>query len=187
MSYPSAPFCLLLLLAVIHTSKWSSCDQWSSRDQRVVNHRHSVSGQAILCHRCTSAQPGCGLTDFNWRGLGFLGVSCPHEDDICVKIIERKGATETVTRDCLSTIRATGRTDIPADPYEGCRGAALDPHLGNYVNNSIKEYDIYRRHFDETTFCFCFFDFRCNGVSKSFSALSLVTVTAVSLFALIAH
>lgn len=133
-----------------------------------------ISGSAILCHRCTSAQPGCGLTDFNWRGLGFLGVSCPHEDDICVKVIERKGATEMVTRDCLSTIRATGRTDIPADPYEGCRGAALDPHLANYVNNSIKEYDIHRNHYDDVTFCFCFFDYRCNGATGG-SALAVAT------------
>lgn len=99
-----------------------------------------------------------------------------------MKIIERKGATEMVTRDCLSTIRATGRTDIPADPYEGCRGAALDPHLGNYVNNSIKEYDIYRRHYDEVTFCFCFFDYRCNGAgSHRISALAIVSVSIFSL------
>ena len=145
----------------------------------------NLLGDAILCHRCTSAQPGCGLTDFNWRGLGFLGVSCPQEDDICVKIIERKGATEMVTRDCLSTIRATGRTDIPADPYEGCRGAAIDPHLGNYVNNSIKEYDIYRRHYDEVTFCFCFFDYRCNSATSSFSIHSVIMATMAGTVAVV--
>lgn len=84
-----------------------------------------------------------------------------------------------VTRDCLSTIRATGRTDIPADPYEGCRGAALDPHLGNYVNNSIKEYDIYRNHYDDVTFCFCFFDYRCNGASTSQHSLFVVAALGV--------
>lgn len=113
-------------------------------------------------------------------------MSCPHEDDICVKIIERKGATETVTRDCLSTIRATGRTDIPADPYEGCRGAAIDPHLGNYVNNSIKEYDIYRNYYDETTFCFCFFDYRCNSAPKSwYSAYLVIGAAVASIFAML--
>lgn len=144
-----------------------------------------LSGHAILCHRCTSAQPGCGLTDFNWKGLGFLGVVCPHEDDICVKIIERKGAIEMVTRDCLSTIRATGRTDIPADPYEGCRGAALDPHLGNYVNNSIKEYDIYRNYYDDVTFCFCFFDYRCNSAAQKFTLYSVLMGLGGSLLALV--
>lgn len=102
-----------------------------------------------------------------------------------MKIIERKGATEMVTRDCLSTIRATGRTDIPADPYEGCRGAALDPHLGNYVNNSIKEYDIYRRYYDDVTFCFCFFDYRCNSASREFSVSSIVIGTLVSLLTVV--
>lgn len=48
-----------------------------------------------------------------------------------------------ITRDCLSSMRGI-RTDIPADHYEGCRPAAKDVKLANYVNNSIKELDIYR-------------------------------------------
>lgn len=50
---------------------------------------------------------------------------------------------EVITRDCLSSVQGL-RTDVPADHYEGCRPAAVDPKLANYVNNSIKELDIYR-------------------------------------------
>lgn len=45
---------------------------------------------AIWCYRCNSATPGCS-DNFNWRGIGFLGDPCPEDDDICVKVIERKG------------------------------------------------------------------------------------------------
>lgn len=49
-------------------------------------------GFAIYCYRCTSATPGCGQP-FNWRGIGYLGQQCPEDNDICVKLIERKGGT----------------------------------------------------------------------------------------------
>lgn len=45
---------------------------------------------AIYCYRCTSAYNGCG-DKFHWRGIGFWGEPCPEDDDICVKVIERKG------------------------------------------------------------------------------------------------
>lgn len=48
-----------------------------------------------------------------------------------------------ITRDCLSNFKPF-RTDIPADTYEGCRPAAKDVNLANYVNNSIKEIDVKR-------------------------------------------
>lgn len=50
---------------------------------------------------------------------------------------------QVITRDCLSSLQSF-RTDIPADHYEGCRPAARDVKLANYVNNSIKELDVYR-------------------------------------------
>lgn len=84
-------------------------------------------------------------------------------------------ATETITRDCLSSVRSF-RTDIPADHYEGCRKAATDVRLAHYVfNNTIKELDIRRDHFDSTEFCFCFLDHRCNsGTSIKITAMQVV-------------
>ncbi|XP_058053429.1 uncharacterized protein LOC131205371 [Anopheles bellator] len=121
------------------------------------------SSEAIWCYRCNSATPGCG-DKFNWRGIGYLGDPCPEDDDICVKVVERKGTMETITRDCLSSLQGF-RTDIPADKYEGCRVAAKDPKLAHYVNTSISELDVKRDHFDSTKFCFCFLDHRCNGAT----------------------
>lgn len=66
-----------------------------------------------------------------------------------------------ITRGCLSSFNF--RTDIPADHYEGCRPAANDIKLAHYVNHSIKEHDVRRNYYPETTFCFCFLDHRCNG------------------------
>lgn len=48
------------------------------------------AGNAIWCYRCTSATPGCA-EDFHWRGIGYWGQACPEDNDICVKVIERKG------------------------------------------------------------------------------------------------
>lgn len=48
------------------------------------------TGEAIWCYRCTSATPGCG-DNFNWRGIGYLGDPCPEDNDICVKITEKRG------------------------------------------------------------------------------------------------
>lgn len=147
---------------------------------------------AIWCYRCNSATPGCS-DNFNWRGIGYLGEPCPEDDDICVKVVERKGgklisdsmtqydrmnlflASETITRDCLSSL-VPYRTDIPADKYEGCRHGTLDPKLANYVNNSIKEINVKRDYFDSTTFCFCFLDHRCNGSSTLTRSLALLIV-----------
>lgn len=47
-------------------------------------------GNAIWCYRCTSATPGCA-ENFHWRGIGYWGEQCPEDNDICVKVIERKG------------------------------------------------------------------------------------------------
>jgi len=128
---------------------------------------------AIWCYRCTSATPGCS-DKFNWRGIGYLGDPCPENDDICVKVTEKKGASVTITRDCLSTLRAF-RTDMPADHYEGCRKAAKDVRLAHYVfNNTIKELDIRRDYYESTEFCFCFLDHRCNSAHSLIQSLKLV-------------
>ncbi|EDW79089.1 uncharacterized protein Dwil_GK12396 [Drosophila willistoni] len=140
-------------------------------------------GDAIWCYRCTSATPGCA-DHFNWRGIGYLGEQCPEPNDICVKVTERRGAQETITRDCLSAL--SFRTDIPADKYEGCRPAAVDWHLAHYVNHTIKEHDVKRDYFTNTTFCFCFLDHRCNGASSKSMALGL-TMFLASVVAVMLH
>lgn len=57
----------------------------------------SFTGLAIWCYRCTSATPGCA-EDFHWRGIGYWGEQCPEDNDICVKVIERKkGTTKYIT------------------------------------------------------------------------------------------
>lgn len=48
-----------------------------------------LTGYGLMCYQCAPSMPGCN--EFNWRGMGYLGKSCPEEDDICVKLIERKG------------------------------------------------------------------------------------------------
>ncbi|XP_013185626.1 uncharacterized protein LOC106131170 [Amyelois transitella] len=137
------------------------------------------SSLAIWCYQCHAGIPGC-TEDFNWRGIGYLGTPCPDSEDICIKLIERKGAEEVITRDCLSNFRAF-RTDIPADTYEGCRPAAKDQNLAHYVNNSIKELDLKRDNFDETIWCFCFLDHRCNSASYITTSMALLIAAIVLL------
>lgn len=81
------------------------------------------------------------------------------------------------------------RTDIPADKYEGCRPAAVDVRLANYVNHTIKQNDVKRDYFSQTTFCFCFLDHRCNSSGELTQskfilaiALGLVFVSVLHLF-----
>ncbi|KAJ0179444.1 hypothetical protein K1T71_005156 [Dendrolimus kikuchii] len=135
---------------------------------------------AIWCYQCTAATPGCS-EPFNWRGVGYLGNPCPDNEDICVKLIERKGAQTVITRDCLSNFKSF-RTDIPADNYEGCRAAAKDVNLANYVNNTIKELDIKRDWYDEKIWCFCFLDHRCNGAPSTFSLTKIIFVSTLACF-----
>ncbi|KPJ12553.1 hypothetical protein RR48_06693 [Papilio machaon] len=132
---------------------------------------------AIWCYQCTAATPGCN-EPFNWRGIGYLGNPCPDREDVCVKLIERKGAQEVITRDCLSNFKPF-RTDIPADTYEGCRSAAKDVNLANYVNNTIKELDVKRDWYDETIWCFCFLDHRCNAASVVTNSFVVVTLSCI--------
>ncbi|ENN73862.1 uncharacterized protein LOC109541443 [Dendroctonus ponderosae] len=141
----------------------------------------ACKGSAFLwCYHCVSTQPGCG-SPLNW--LWHWTKTCPEDDDVCVKIIEEKDGETMITRDCLSSMRGI-RTDIPADHYEGCRPAAVDSKLGNYVSNSIKELDIYRNYYDNTTWCFCFLDHRCNdGLRASSSVTLILGLLGVAVFA----
>lgn len=90
-------------------------------------------------------------------------------------ICETFSAETIITRECLSSVRSF-RTDIPADHYEGCRPAAKDVRLGHYVNNSIHQLDIHRDYYDEVTWCFCYFDDRCNSAKTIAISVSLLTL-----------
>ncbi|CAG9768479.1 unnamed protein product [Ceutorhynchus assimilis] len=135
----------------------------------------SRGAASLWCYQCVSTQPGCG-TPFQW--IWHWTKICPEEDDVCVKVLEKKDGETVITRDCLSSLRAI-RTDIPADHYEGCRPAAVDVKLANYVNNSIKELDIYRNYYDETTWCFCFLDYRCNSSSNLYPSILMAFASIV--------
>eukprot|EP00088_Acartia_fossae_P028880 TRINITY_DN29685_c0_g1_i2.p1 TRINITY_DN29685_c0_g1~~TRINITY_DN29685_c0_g1_i2.p1 ORF type:complete len:163 (-),score=9.24 TRINITY_DN29685_c0_g1_i2:86-574(-) len=144
----------------------------------------SVSGfktgleEGLICNVCVGTHPGCGLYDFDQRW--YWGQMCPRYNDKCVKLIERKGSEVMVTRDCLSNLE-NFRVDIPADKYEGCRPASSDVKIGQYVFNSIKELDIRRNYYDNTTYCFCDFDHWCNSSSRlGISLLSLISLVAIN-------
>lgn len=113
----------------------------------------------MWCYSCISNQPGC-KDDLNW----FIhhAITCPRDDDKCVKIVERKGSEVLYTRDCLSNLQYY-RHDIPADTYEGCRPAAESPKLAVYIDNDIKELELKRDYYTSVDYCFCEFYYWCNG------------------------
>jgi len=133
---------------------------------------------SLSCYQCVSSQPGCG-TPLDWRW--HWSWTCPDNDDKCVKIVERKGAEEVITRSCLSSLEYL-RHDIPADTYEGCRPAAVDVKLAHYVNNTIKQLDIKRNYYDEVLWCFCEFDHFCNTASKRISVVLLSAISVLTIF-----
>jgi len=130
----------------------------------------------LWCYSCVSSQPGCEEFYVNW--FIHRAITCPREDDKCVKIIERKGADVQVTRDCLSNLIGY-RKDIPADQYEGCRTAAAQPKVAVYVENTVKELDLKRDYWSDTTYCFCEFDEWCNSAFTSNASLLLLTLSAM--------
>lgn len=96
------------------------------------------SGIALQCYRCVSSQPGCGkelsIRLERWH-------TCPDPgpfggENFCVKIIEKIGSDEVITRDCLVTLRHStrhreklptvqrqnycqpGRNNDPKNPYD---------------------------------------------------------------------
>ncbi|XP_003747351.1 uncharacterized protein LOC100908286 [Galendromus occidentalis] len=122
-----------------------------------------LASAEIWCYSCVSTQPGC-REGVNW--YYHHAITCPREDDKCVKIVERKGDEVLYTRDCLSNLEAF-RHDIPADTYEGCRPAAEAPKLAVYVENNIKEWELRRDYYDRVDYCFCEFWHWCNSASSA--------------------
>jgi len=148
----------------------------------LVNSFKTGLEDGLICIQCVGTHPGCSLYDMDYRW--YWGRICPRKDDRCVKLIERKGAEVMVTRDCLSNLEAH-RTDIPADKYEGCYPGTHDVKLGQYVFNRIKELDVYRTYYDNTTWCFCQFDHWCNHAPKQETTTiitSILTLTATAAF-----
>jgi len=125
----------------------------------------------LWCYSCVSTEPGCTENEVNW--LIHSAITCPQSDDKCVKIVDRKGSNVLVTRDCLSNLIHL-RRDIPADKFEGCRPAAETKKLSIYVENYVKELDLKRDYWDQTTYCFCEFDEWCNNASKY--GISFITI-----------
>lgn len=131
----------------------------------------------LWCYRCVSTQPGCEEFHVDWRIHG--AVTCPKEDDKCVKIIERNAGEVRITRDCLSSL-AGYRVDLPADTYEGCRPAAR-PKVAIYVENAVQELDLKRDHWTSVDYCFCEFDEWCNAaVGRLGSWLMLLVALLVA-------
>ncbi|XP_074600635.1 QVR superfamily protein crim [Brevipalpus obovatus] len=137
-----------------------------------------VSQASIWCYSCVSTQPGCRDDGVNW--LLHSAITCPKEDDKCVKIIEEKGGEKLITRDCLSNLIGV-KSNIPGDTFEGCRPASSQPNLGVYVDNSdSKVYDLKRDYWTRTTYCFCQLDHWCNS-STSLMPNLLVAIFSIAI------
>ncbi|XP_054721457.1 uncharacterized protein LOC129231223 isoform X1 [Uloborus diversus] len=135
----------------------------------------------LWCYSCVSSQPGCEEFYVDWRIHG--AITCPRDDDKCVKVIERKGVDKFITRDCLSNLESQ-KKDIPADRYDGCRKAAEQPKLAVYVENHISQLEIKNVHYDEVTYCFCEYDQWCNDGYKLKSGVACFILEALFLIAM---
>ncbi|XP_015791939.1 uncharacterized protein LOC107368596 [Tetranychus urticae] len=129
---------------------------------------------SIWCYSCVSTQPGCGDDGVDW--WLHSSITCPKDDDMCVKVIERRDGEALITRDCLSNLIGI-KTNIPGDTFEGCRPAAPQKKLANYVENSVIQFDLQRKHWTNTTYCFCQLEHWCNSSSSMIPTILLIPIS----------
>jgi hypothetical protein len=123
---------------------------------------------ALQCYRCVSSQPGCGkelsIRLERWH-------TCPSPDkfggeNFCVKVIEKIGSDEVITRECLMTLRHSTRHREKLPTVQ--RQNYCQPGRNNDPKNP---YDFTK------TFCFCNDKDGCNSAPrKTTAAASTLTL-----------
>lgn len=130
---------------------------------------------ALNCYRCHSSQAGCGK-ELNIRLQRWHYCPQPADgagENFCVKIINREGAYESITRECLHTLRehTDHREKMPTVRRHGycMHGRNDDPR---------------HREDDKLTYCFCNDWNGCNTAS-GLKAGVMGTLAMVSIVALV--
>ncbi|XP_053207808.1 uncharacterized protein LOC128391878 [Panonychus citri] len=134
---------------------------------------------SIWCYSCVSTQPGCGDDGVDW--WLHSSITCPKDNDMCVKVIEKRDGETRITRDCLSNLIGV-KTNIPGDTFEGCRPAAPLNKLANYVENSVSQFDLKREYWTNSTYCFCQLDHWCNSSYSMGPNILLLSISTLIYF-----
>lgn len=147
-------------------------------DTRIVHFTLFVAvlqvASSLQCYRCHSSQPGCGkelnIRLQKWYTCPSLGTGSG--ENFCVKVIEKRGSEDHITRECLQTLRHnTGhREKLPTVQRHGyCTAARQDDPWA-----PIDERNIY---------CFCNDWNGCNS-ADTIKTRSII-ISAITAFSLI--